>query len=162
MSLSLSQRPTLIDRFVPKSQVADAILILAGTVLISLAAQLTIPLKPVPITGQTFAVLLVGAVLGLGRGVAATALYVVAGAFGLPIFQAGASGFAFGPTLGYLIGFIAAAAVTGFLAEKGFDKSVAGVAFTFVAGTAAIYTSDWLGSRYSWVPLVLLMICNRL
>ena len=139
MSLTLSHRPTIIDRVVPKNLSADIAMVLSGTALTALAAQVTVPLYPVPVTGQTFAVLLVGTVLGFSRGALSLALYVMLGAVGLPIFQDGASGFAFGPTLGYLIGFIAAAALTGFMAERGLDKKWYQVALTFVAGSAVIY-----------------------
>lgn len=150
MSLTLSHRPTIIDRVVPKNLAADIAMVLSGTALTALAAQVTIPLYPVPVTGQTFAVLLVGTVLGFNRGSLSMALYVLLGAVGLPIFQNGASGFAFGPTLGYLIGFIAAAALTGFMAERGLDKKWYHVALTFVAGTAVIY-----GFGLTWLSIFL-------
>lgn len=139
MSLALTRKPTIVDAFVRKSLAADIVLVLTGVLLMAASAQVTIPLYPVPVTGQTFAVLLVGTALGFNRGLISTTLYVALGSAGLPIFQNGASGFAFGPTLGYLIGFIASAAVTGYLAERGFDKTWWKVAITFLAGTAAIY-----------------------
>jgi biotin transport system substrate-specific component len=94
---------------------------------------------PVPITGQTFAVLLVGAALGTARGAISIALYVLLGAAGLPIFAAGKAGFTFGPTLGYLFGFIAAAAVVGFFAEREIGRKWFSVALGFVAANAIIY-----------------------
>jgi len=139
MSLTLSHRATIVDRLVPQTLAADLAMIVGGTAITALAAQVAIPLYPVPLTGQTFAVLLVGTVLGFSRGAISMALYVLLGAVGLPIFQDGASGFAFGPTLGYLIGFVAAAAVTGFMAERGLDKKWYHVALTFVVGSATIY-----------------------
>lgn len=139
MSLSLNQRSTIVDRIIPKTITSDVALVAVGVLLIALAAQVRIEMYPVPITGQTFAVLLVGTALGFRRGVTAVLTYVVLGALGLPIFQGGASGFAFGPTLGYLIGFIASAAVTGVLSERGFDKKWWQVGLSFVAGSAAIY-----------------------
>lgn len=150
MSLTLSHRPTIIDRVVPKNLAADIAMVLSGTALTALAAQVTVPLYPVPVTGQTFAVLLVGTVLGFNRGAISMALYVLLGSVGLPIFQNGASGFAFGPTLGYLIGFVAAAALTGFMAERGLDKKWYHVALTFVAGTAVIY-----GFGLTWLSIFL-------
>ena len=150
MSLTLSHRPTIIDRVVPKNLAADIAMVLSGTALTALAAQVTVPLYPVPVTGQTFAVLLVGTVLGFSRGALSMALYVLLGAVGLPIFQDGASGFAFGPTLGYLIGFVAAAALTGFMAERGLDKKWYEVALTFIAGSAVIY-----GFGLTWLSIFL-------
>lgn len=150
MSLTLSTRPTIIDRVVPKNLAADITMVVAGTALTALAAQVTIPLYPVPLTGQTFAVLLVGTVLGFSRGALSMALYVLLGAAGLPIFQEGASGFAFGPTLGYLIGFVGAAALTGFMAERGWDKKWYQVALTFIAGSAVIY-----GFGLAWLSIFL-------
>jgi biotin transport system substrate-specific component len=150
MSLTLSTRPTIIDRVVPKNLAADITMVVAGTALTALAAQVTIPLSPVPLTGQTFAVLLVGTVLGFSRGALSMALYVLLGAAGLPIFQDGASGFAFGPTLGYLIGFVGAAALTGFMAERGWDKKWYQVALAFIAGSAVIY-----GFGLAWLSIFL-------
>ena len=150
MSLTLSTRPTIIDRVVPKNLAADITMVVAGTALTALAAQVTIPLYPVPLTGQTFAVLLVGTVLGFSRGALSMALYVLLGAAGLPIFQDGASGFAFGPTLGYLIGFVGAAALTGFMAERGWDKKWYQVALAFIAGSAVIY-----GFGLAWLSIFL-------
>ncbi|MHC4550591.1 MAG: biotin transporter BioY [Planctomycetota bacterium] len=95
----------------------------AGALLMALLAQVAIPLPlGVPITGQTLGVLLVGGSLGFRRGVAAMALYIGAGAWGLPVFAAGRAGITVlaGPTAGYLIGFLVAVGTTGLLAEHGF------------------------------------------
>lgn len=139
MSLTLSTRPTIVDRFIPKSLAADIALVVAGTALTAVAAQVSIPMLPVPITGQTFAVLLTGAVLGLSRGALSMALYVILGAAGLPIFTAGKSGFVFGPTLGYLVGFIAAAAVVGYFSTRKWDRKWFAVAVGLTLGNAVIY-----------------------
>lgn len=139
MSVLISSRPTIVDRLVPRSLTADIALISAGTALTAAAAQLSIPMWPVPITGQTFAVLLVGAALGMARGALSIALYVVLGAAGLPIFAAGKAGIAFGPTLGYLFGFIAAAAVVGFFAEREIGRKWFSVAVGFITANAIIY-----------------------
>ena len=152
MSLTLSTRPTIVDRFIPKSLAADIALVVAGTALTAVAAQVSIPMLPVPITGQTFAVLLTGAVLGLSRGALSMALYVILGAAGLPIFTAGKSGFVFGPTLGYLVGFIAAAAVVGYFSTRQWDRKWFAVAVGLTLGNAVIYAfglpvlSAFLGS----------------
>jgi biotin transport system substrate-specific component len=121
----------------------SAPLVVAGSVLTALAAHVSIPLPftPVPITGQTFAVLLVGAALGSRRGAASMALYVAQGLAGLPVFAGGKAGLAvlLGPTGGYLIGFIAAAFVTGWLAERGWDRRPLTTALAMVLGNLVIY-----------------------
>lgn len=139
MSISIAQRPTIVDRVLPKSLVTDFALILVGVALIAGAAQLSIPMYPVPVTGQTFAVLLVAMSLGFGRASISVSSYVVLGFLGLPIFEGQKSGFSFGPTLGYLVGFVAAAALVGWLAQKGWDKSWLKVGAAFLAGSVLIY-----------------------
>jgi biotin transport system substrate-specific component len=139
MTLSIANRPSLIDRVVPRTLATDAALIVSGAALTALAAQLALPLWPVPITGQTFAVLLVGAVLGASRGAISMLTYIILGAAGLPVFTGATSGIAFGATFGYIVGFIAAAAVVGWLAQLGWQKKVVGVIGSFVIGNAVIY-----------------------
>lgn len=139
MSLQLSARPTLIDRMVPRSFATDAALVFAGAVLTAIAAQVAIPMWPVPITGQTFAVLLVGAVLGASRGALSMITYFSLGAAGLPVFTGAVAGITFGPTFGYLVGFIAAAAVVGWFSQLNWHKKVSGVLASFVIGNAVIY-----------------------
>lgn len=139
MSVLISSRPTIVDRLVPRSLTADIALIASGALLTAAAAQVSIPMWPVPITGQTFAVLLVAATLGMARGTLSMSLYAVMGAAGLPVFTAGKSGFEFGPTLGYIFGFIAAAAVVGYFAEREIGRKWFSVAVGFVAGNAVIY-----------------------
>lgn len=120
---------TLADIVLPQSAgvhriLRDAVLIIAGSLVVALFAQVKIPLgfTPVPITGQTFAVLLVGALLGGWRGGLALALYAVEGAF-LPFFAGGASGwFWLLPSGGYIIGFIPAAALVGYLCQWGWNR----------------------------------------
>ncbi len=120
-----------------------AVLIILGSALIALAAQIAVPLpfSPVPVTGQTFAVLLVAAALGPRFGPASVALYVVEGLVGLPVFAGGTSGPAriAGPTGGYLAGFILAAYVVGFLAERGWDRRIWTCALAMLAGEVVIY-----------------------
>jgi biotin transport system substrate-specific component len=139
MSLQLSARTTLIDRVVTRSVATDFALVLSGAVLTALAAQIAIPMWPVPITGQTFAVLLVGAVLGASRGALSMITYFSLGAAGLPVFTGAVSGITFGTTFGYLVGFIAAAAVVGALAERKWHLKASGVLASFVIGNAVIY-----------------------
>lgn len=139
MSVLIANRPTIVDRLIPRSLTADIALIVSGTALTAALAQLALPMWPVPVTGQTLAVLLVGAALGSVRGAISMGLYVFLGAIGLPIFTAANAGWAFGPTLGYLVGFTAAAAVVGFFAERSWDRKWFGVAVGFIAGNATIY-----------------------
>ncbi len=126
------------------------ILTLAGSLLIALTAQISfyLPFSPVPVTGQTLGILLVGTLLGSVRGSMAVLAYLAEGASGLPVFAGGALGLApfFGPTAGYLLGFVPAAYVTGFLAERGFDKRVGTMALAMLAGTAVIlaFGASWL------------------
>ncbi len=125
-------------------------LILAGSVLVALCAQVAIPLpfSPVPVTGQTFGVLLVGALLGSRRGALALLTYVVEGIAGLPVFALGKVGPAIllGPTGGYLVGFIAAAWLVGYLSERGMDRRLWSSVVSMTAGTAVIlfFGVTWL------------------
>jgi biotin transport system substrate-specific component len=138
----VAARPVLADR-VPRVAARDLLLVAAGALLTAAAAQVFIPLPftPVPISGQTFAVLLVAAALGPARGVASMGLYVLLGLVGLPFYAEGASGPAvvLGATGGYLVGFIAAAWVVGRLARRGLDRTVRGTALAYVAGSLVIY-----------------------
>jgi len=128
-------------------------LVVAGSALIALAAQVSLPLpfSPVPVTGQTFAVLLIAAALGSRLGPATVALYVAEGLVGLPVFAGGAAGPArlAGPTGGYLAGFVLAAFVVGLLAERGWDRRVGTCILAMLAGEVAIYALGlaWL-SRF--------------
>src|SRR5437867_606745 len=123
-SMSVTRTLTLADVVLPRAgALRDITLIVGASVVTALAAQVAIslPWTPVPITGQTFAVLLTGAVLGARRGFLAQALYLLEGALGLPVFAGGAAGLAklLGPTGGYLVAFPFAAALVGALCERG-------------------------------------------
>jgi biotin transport system substrate-specific component len=128
----------------------DLMLITVGALFVAILAQVKIPLPftPVPLTGQTFAVLLVAAVLGSKRGAASMAFYIALGAFGLPVFAGGAAGMTYlsGATLGYLIGFVLAAYVVGLLAERGLERNIRTSILPFLAGTVIIYACGvvWL------------------
>jgi biotin transport system substrate-specific component len=102
------------------------ILIALGTALLTLSAKFNLPLPYVPMTLQTLMVLLIGAAYGWRLGCATVIAYLAEGAFGLPVFAGPAGGLAplLGPTAGYLFGFVAAAFVTGWLSERGWDRSV--------------------------------------
>src|SRR5690349_5478298 len=150
----LTLAPTLYDRSFPKvsNWVRDLSLIIAGSLFVALFAQIEIPMQPVPITGQTFAVLLIGALLGSKRGAAAIVAYIIEGAAGLPFFAGGASGMGIitGATAGYLVGFIAAAYVIGLLAERGLERSVRTSIVPFLIGTVIIYLFG-----VTWLSIVL-------
>jgi biotin transport system substrate-specific component len=121
----------------------DMVLIIFGSLFVGMSSQFAfyLPFSPVPITGQTFAVLFVGAILGSRRGGVSLALYLLEGIIGLPVFAGGKGGLAvlFGPTAGYLIGFMPAAILVGYLAEKGFDRNWISMFFVMVLGSAVIY-----------------------
>ncbi|HEV2493360.1 MAG TPA: biotin transporter BioY [Terriglobia bacterium] len=119
--------PVLVDNWSRASAALDLTWIAGFSLLTAVLAQIKIPLPftPVPLTGQTFAVLLAGAILGSRRGFLSQTLYLVEGAAGLPVFAGGATGFVylFGPTGGYLWSFPLAAAVVGWLVERGASRS---------------------------------------
>ncbi len=145
----------LSEKVLPKPSVlGDISLIVLGSLFVAAMAQLSIPLQPVPITGQTLAVLLVGMVLGSRRGGLALAAYLGEGLAGLPVFAEAKSGIAtlLGPTGGYLVGFIAAAWLVGLLAERGFDRSLFKTFLAMVVGNLVIYGFGlaWL-STFSFV-----------
>jgi len=132
------------ERMLPRTKVTSVILVVADAAPTAIEAQRAIPLPftPVPITGQTFAVLLTGAALGAKLGAGGQGLYVIAGAIGLPIYAGGASGWEearAGGTTGYLIGFIAAAAVVGYLAERRQDRTFPTMFTAFILGSFIIY-----------------------
>ncbi|MGX1756526.1 biotin transporter BioY [Streptomyces lydicus] len=146
MSTAALTRPgTVLADLLPaatasRARVRDAALVLGGAALTGIAAQIAVPVpgSPVPVTGQTFAALLVGASLGASRGALSLALYALAGLAGLPWFAGGTSG-AGGATLGYIVGMLLAATVVGALARRGGDRGVLRTAATMAAGTAVIY-----------------------
>ncbi len=124
-------------------RLTDAVLVALGTALIAGAAQVSIslPFTPVPITGQTFAVLLVGASLGTVRGGASSLLYVLLGIAGAPVYAHGASGWAIvaGASGGYLVSFPLAAALTGRLAERRWDRRFSSAVGAMLTGNVVIY-----------------------
>jgi biotin transport system substrate-specific component len=141
---------TLADVAVPRAGLLrNALLVVGASLVTALSAQaeIRVPWLLVPITGQTFAVLLTGAVLGARRAFLAQALYLAEGAAGLPVFAGGAAGahiFA-GPTAGYLAAFPLAAAVTGMLAEHGWDRRFVTMLAAMLLGSAVIFTLGLAG-----------------
>ena len=127
--------------------VRDGLLVLAASMLIAVCAKVQVP-GPVPMTLQTFAVVLVGATLGASRGAVALLAYLLEGAAGLPVFAGPVAGLAYfaGPTAGYLLGFVAAAWVVGSLAERGWDRRFLMALWVFAVGHALILAlgSAWL------------------
>ena len=135
---------TLRLAVVPRSDlVADALLVAAGAAFVALAAQVEfhLPFTPVPITGQTFAVLLVGASYGAVRSVATLGLYLAAGLVGAPVFAGGEGGTEWisGATGGYLVGFVVAAATTGWLAEREWDRRFSSAVAALLTGNVIIF-----------------------
>ncbi|MFF1682450.1 biotin transporter BioY [Streptomyces sp. NPDC058256] len=124
----------------PASRVRDTALVLGGAALTGLAAQISLPVpgSPVPVTGQTFAALLVGTALGTRRGFLSLAVYALVGMAGVPWFAGGGSGTA-APSFGYILGMLLAATVVGALARRGADRSVLRTAGTMLLGEAIIY-----------------------
>ncbi len=130
--------------------VRDVLLVVGFALLTAAAAQIEIQLgfTPVPLTGQTFAVLLSGAVLGMRRGALSQLVYWMAGLTGLPFYSGGTGGWksGTGATLGYLVGFIVAAGAIGYLAEKKQDRNFATSLPAMLLGSTLIYTcgAAWL------------------
>lgn len=141
-------RPTIADSVFSRSLVTDIVLVAAGAVLTAIAAQVVVPLQPVPITGQTLAVLLVGVSLGAMRGAISLSLYAVLGIIGLPVYSEASSGWnvIVGPTGGYIIGFIFAAALAGWLAQREWDRKLLWSFLAFLAASAVpfLFGLPWL------------------
>ena len=146
MALAAPQPRVLAD-VVPQSWVRQITLIVGAALFVGIAAQIAIPLPftPVPLTLQTFAVLLAGSALGSLRGAAAMALFAVVGIAGVPWFAEGSSGYS-APSFGYIIGFIVAAFIVGRIAEHGATRSVTRTAGLMVIGNLVIYAigATWL------------------
>jgi biotin transport system substrate-specific component len=141
---------TIADFLVPirvgermSTRLRNAAIVVLGALVIYLSARVSIPVpgSPVPVTGQTFGVLLVGGALGFRRGLAGVALYVAVGLVGLPFFAEGRGGVSviLGATGGYIVGFLLAGALVGRLAELGWDRRIAGAVGAMLIGNAVIY-----------------------
>lgn len=153
--------PTLASAVWPSEKasgmVRNVILAIGGTALLTIAAKIQVPFYPVPMTMQTFVVLALGMAYGWRLGGATLILYLAEGAVGLPVFAGTPEkgiGLAYmlGGTGGYLIGFVLAAAVCGWLAERGWDRNVAKTALAMFAGNIIIYVPGllWLGGLFGW------------
>jgi biotin transport system substrate-specific component len=142
--------PRVIADVVPRTFLRQLLLVIGGAAFVGLAAQISIPLPftPVPVTGQTFAVLLAGAALGSMRGVLSMLLYAVVGGLGMPWFAGGSSGFG-APSMGYVVGFVLAAFVVGRLAERGFTRTPARTAAAMVVGNLVIYAVGLVWLKYA-------------
>ena len=156
MSLALpASRSLVLADYWSRSAAADVVTVLAATGLTALAAQVAIPIPgtPVPVTGQTFAVLLAAAAIGPVRGALAQGLYLVLALVGLPVLAQHKSGASvvFGATGGYLVGFIVASIVVGVLARRGMSRRPLSVFVSYVAGSAVIYVFGvtWLALSLS-------------
>lgn len=144
-SLLSVQRNSMFDAAFPKAELwQKTILVLTGSGLMALASRLTLPLPwtPVPITGQTFAVLLLAAMLGARLSLATQFLYLLQGVAGLPVFSAGTTwgiGRLLGPTGGYLVGFLAVSYVVGTLADHGWGKKLLSALMMMIMGEVVLF-----------------------
>ena len=148
------QAPTLRVELLPRpGALADALVVLAGAGLIAATSVVSIPLPftPVPISGSTFGVLLVGASLGRSRGASAALLCVLFGIVGAPVFAGGAHGWAVitGASGGYIVAYPVAAALAGFLAERRWDRRFSSATAAMLAGNVVIYLFG-----LSWLAVV--------
>jgi|SRR4051812_47521075 len=153
MNTSIAKNDTLLEvALAPLDFVRQVGLVIGFSLLTAVCAQIVIPLGPIPITGQTFAVLLTGALLGSRLGAMAMIAYVIEGATGLPFFAGAHGGLVhlMGPTGGYLIAFPAAAFITGAFAEQGWDRKFVTAAAAMAVGSLVIMLSGWL-----WFSLVM-------
>ena len=157
MTVIASERRVLVDTvWSAQGWPRELTLVIGGSLAIAAAAQvrLVLPFTPVPVTGQTFAVLLIGALFGARRGAATAMTYLALGIMGLPVFSAAPPGPAalFSPTAGYLAGFVAAAWVMGTLSERGWDRRPWSTALAMALASCVIFAFGvlWLGRFVGW------------
>lgn len=153
MNNSIAKPDTLLGvALAPLDFVRQVGLVVGFSLLTALSAQIVIPMGAIPITGQTFAVLLTGALLGSRLGAITMIVYLIEGASGLPFFSGGHGGILhlMGPTGGYLVAFPAAAFITGAFAEHGWDRKFLSAAAAMAIGSLVIMFSGWL-----WFSLVM-------
>lgn len=148
-------RAALIDRVLPRSAAGDVVLVGAGAGLTALAAQIVVPLQPVPFTLQTFSVLLVGAALGSLRGALSMLVYLAAGLVGVPVFASATGGahVVLGATGGYLVGFVVAAGMVGWIVERTGARALP-TAAALLGGSAVVYAVGvpWLAVALGMTP----------
>ena len=149
-TLAEAMLDSLMTPLAATSAVTKAALVVFGSLLLAVSAQFKIPLYPVPVTGQTLVVLLIGMTYGPRLGGITLAAYLFEGALGLPVFAGGAAGVAvlMGPTAGYLFGFLLAAIAMGYLAERGMGRTVVSTIAAMVIGNCVIYLCGalWLAN----------------
>jgi biotin transporter BioY len=153
MNTIVAKNETLLEAaLAPIDFVRQVGLVIGFSLLTALSAQIVIPIGPVPITGQTFAVLLTGALLGSRLGAITMIVYLLEGASGLPFFSGAHGGILhlLGPTGGYLVAFPAGAFITGAFAEHGWDRKFLTAAAAMTIGSIVIMLSGWL-----WFSLVM-------
>ncbi len=164
MKANVETFPTLADTLWSGGNafVRNTVLAIAGSIALWISAKIQVPFYPVPMTMQTFVVLMIGMAYGWPLAGATLLLYLVEGAVGLPVFAGTPErgiGLAYmiGPTGGYLVGFLAAATAVGWLAERGWDRSPVRMLAAMLAGMAIIYLCGlaWLGSVIGWDKPVL-------
>lgn len=152
MNSSASATPTLVNTLWrgENTVLRNVVLAVAGSIALTVSAKTHVPFYPVPMTMQTFVVLMLGAVYGPRLGAATVLAYIAEGAMGLPVFVSGA-GLAYlaGPTGGYLAGFVAAAYLVGMLAERGFDRRPLTTLVAFLAGTVVLF-----GLGVAWLSVL--------
>ena len=161
---SSTLKPTLIDGLsrTDRTILRNILLAIVGTIALWISAKINVPFYPVPMTMQTFVVLVIGMAFGWRLGGATLLLYLAEGAVGLPVFAGTPERglglpYMVGPTGGYLIGFVAAAAIVGWLAERGWDRRILTALAAMTIGTAIIFTFGlvWLGTVIGWDKPVL-------
>ena len=159
MSQNVATARTLKDLIIDDNQslIKTVMLVVLGTVALWISAKIQVPFYPVPMTMQTFVVLTIGFAFGARLGALTVGLYLLEGAMGLPVFAGTPEKglglpYMLGPTGGYLLGFFAAASITGWLAERGWDRSVATTAGGMMIGLAVIYALGLLhmGNLLGW------------
>src|SRR5262245_48555927 len=149
---TLSQSyPTLVGTLWPtrtNQLLRWIVLMIGGSLFVAIFAQIQVPMVPVPMTMQTFAALVIGMGFGTRLGAATLALYLVEGVIGLPVFAGLASGFLQLASAGYIIGFVIAAAIVGWLAERGWDRNVVTTATAMLIGNIVLYVPGllWLST----------------
>ena len=156
-TLAQSLWPSAADAVPAQRWLRAAALAFIGSILLTISAKIQVPFYPVPMTMQTFMVLALGMAYGWRLGAATVLFYLAQGAMGLPVFVGTPEkgiGLAYmaGPTGGYLLGFVAAAALAGWLAERGWDRNVVTTASAMLLGNIVIYVPGllWLGALFGW------------